>query len=133
MPQWFYREGEDAVGPFTSSDLLELVRHQTVTGTTMVRKGESAWFPASDVGGLFAAAARPTVEYSCPECGSEVDKPPTYCRRCRRRLDYARPRVIENRIEGYEKPETDQESISGAWKQWVRRLRQQRQNRSPDV
>lgn len=132
MVQWFYQDGDEAIGPFTSADLLGLVRDQTITATTLIRKGESAWFPASDVGGLFAAAARPTVEYSCPECGMKVDKPPTYCRRCRRRLDYARPRVIENRIEGYEKPETDQASMSGSIKQWVQRLKHQRQNRSRD-
>ena len=129
MPQWFYQNGEETVGPFKASDLLTLVRDRVVTATTLVRKDESAWFPAAEVGGLFAAAAKSTVEYSCPECGGQVSKPPCYCRQCRRPLDYARPRVLENRVEGYEKPEPSQGPDPGSWKQWVLRMQKQRRDR----
>lgn len=129
MPQWFYQDGDETVGPFKASDLLHLVRDGVVTAITLVRKDESAWFPAAEVGGLFAAAARSTVEYSCPECGSKVGKPPCYCRQCRRLLEYARPRVLENHVEGYEKPETSRGPDPGSWKQWVLRLQKQRPDR----
>ena len=129
MPQWFYQDGDQSVGPLKPSDLLRLVREQTISADTLVRKDESAWFPAREVGGLFQAAVKPTVSFSCPECGSEVPKPPCYCRRCRRPLQYARPRFTENEIEGYERQDSEKPSMSDSWKQWVRRLKHQRDER----
>lgn len=129
MPQWFYQYEEEVYGPVKASDLLQLVRDQTICSETLVRKDASAWFPASEVGGLFEAAAKPTVEFQCPECGTKVGKPPCYCRKCRRVLEYARPKVTANEIEGFEKPETPSEKVSDAWKQWIRRLKTQRDQR----
>lgn len=129
MSQWFYRDGEREVGPLNSSELLNLVREQTIGAATLVRKGESAWFPAGSVGGLFDAAVKPTVSYVCPECGSQVGKPPCYCRRCRRALDYARPVFTEHEIEGYEKDVKEKATLADSWKQWVRRIKSQRDQR----
>jgi hypothetical protein len=129
MPQWFYQCEEEVFGPVKASDLLKLVREQIICAETLVRKDESAWFPAGEVGGLFEAAAKPTIEYSCPDCGSTVGKPPCYCRRCRRVLDYARPKVIANEIEGYQRTEPEKDSVSDSWKQWLRRLKLQRDER----
>ncbi len=96
MPFWFYMNDGQPQGPFKGAEFLELVRTQAITAATMVRKDESAWFPAGEVGGLFAAAAKPTVEHV---------------------------------VEGYEKSEANQRPVSESWKQWVRRLKLQRDER----
>jgi len=129
MPLWFYISEGRELGPLKGSELLERVRDQTITQTTLVRKDESAWFPAGEVGGLFAAASKPTVEYNCPDCGSTVSKPPCYCRKCRRALDYARPKFIEHNVEGFERPQEKRDTKTESWKQWVRKLKFQRDER----
>lgn len=129
MSEWYYLENEQAIGPFSPQELLDLVRQQIVVTTTMVRKDQSAWFPAFEVGGLFDAAVKPTVTYHCPECGTKVLKPPTYCRKCRRALDYARPIFTEHEVPGYEKADKDKATLSDSWKQWIRRVRVQRNQR----
>jgi hypothetical protein len=126
MANWYYQSAEFEEGPCTAADLLRLVREQVIQADTLVRKDDSAWFPAGQVGGLFEAAAKPTVEYQCPSCGTSVGKPPTYCRRCRRLLDYARPIFTEHEIEGYTPPERPKESIADSWKQWVKRIKVKR-------
>ena len=126
MPQWFYQSDNEVLGPLKASELVRLVREQSIVPETLVRKDSSAWFPASEVGGLFDAAAQPTVEYFCPDCGSLVGKPPTFCRKCRRVLEYARPKVTANEIEGYERSEASTPSAADTWKQWLRRLKAQR-------
>jgi hypothetical protein len=40
----------------SAGDLLKKVREGEVTPQTHVRKEDSAWFPADEVGGLFEAA-----------------------------------------------------------------------------
>lgn len=130
MSQWFYQFDDEVYGPVKASDLLQLVRDHMINAETLVRKDASAWFPAADVGGLFEAASKPTVEYYCPGCGSQVSKPPCFCRKCREVLEYARPKVIANEIEGYEKPEGTSNKSSETWKQWIRRLKQQRDQKA---
>ena len=126
MSQWFYQYEEEVYGPVKASDLLQLVREHTINAETLVRKDSSAWFPAAEVGGLFEAASKPTVEYFCPDCSSQVAKPPCFCRKCRKVLEYARPKVTANEIEGYEKHEEPADKPSEGWKQWLRRLKHQR-------
>lgn len=126
MANWYYQSADNEEGPCSAADLLRLVREQVIQSETMVRKDDSAWFPAGQVGGLFEAAAKPTVEYQCPSCGTRVGKPPTYCRRCRRLLDYARPIFTEHEIEGYTPPERPKESIADSWKQWVKQIKVKR-------
>ncbi len=100
MNQWFVQQSEDVMGPLSPADLLGLVRQGVVTTETKVRKGDSAWFTAGEVGGLFEAAVKPTIQYLCPGCGAKTPPPPCHCDQCGRDLQAARRQVIENRIAG---------------------------------
>ncbi|MEM9826875.1 MAG: DUF4339 domain-containing protein [Planctomycetota bacterium] len=84
MTQWFFKTEADAVefGPLRPSELLEKVRVGEIKPSTRVRKDDSAWFDAGEVGGLFEAAAKPDVVYRCPYCNKKISKPPTECRHC---------------------------------------------------
>ena len=75
-----------------------MVRRGTVTRETKVRKDDSSWFPACDVGGLFEAAVRPTIILHCPGCQAVVPEPPCMCPNCGRQLEVAKREVIQNRI-----------------------------------
>lgn len=101
MTKWFIQtddEHED-LGPFPPSELLEMVRNGEVTRETKLRKDDqSAWFTASDVGGLFEAAMRPTIAYCCPQCEAEVGEPPVVCHQCGREIDQAVTTITENTI-----------------------------------
>ena len=70
MTNWFIQSDHDQedLGPFRPSELLQKVRAGEVTRDTKLRKDDSAWFDAGEVGGLFEAAMRPTIEYFCPQC-----------------------------------------------------------------
>lgn len=100
MDQWFIQqdEGVEDLGPFRPSELLELVRNGEVIADTLIRKDDLAWFVASDVGGLFEAAMRPTIEYFCPECETEVSEPPVICHKCGREIQEAITKITENTI-----------------------------------
>jgi len=98
MAQWFVQQKEDVVGPLTPADLLALVRRGAVTQDTKLRKDDSSWFPASDVGGLFEAAVRPTVVLRCPRCTAVVGEPPCMCPQCGSELHQVRRQMVENRI-----------------------------------
>ena len=55
MADWFVQivgTGEEA-GPYRPGELLDLVRNGEVTPESMLRKDNSSWFAAADVGGLF--------------------------------------------------------------------------------
>ena len=56
--EWYCDLRGKKVGPLTPQELLEMVRLGDVTATTMVRKNDSKWFRADEVGGLFEAAFR---------------------------------------------------------------------------
>ncbi len=101
MSQWFVQEEDDAepLGPFTPSELLALVRRGTVTRETKLRKDDSPWFLAVDVGGLFEAAVRPTIILHCPGCNSVIPEPPCMCPQCGRQVETARREKVENRIQ----------------------------------
>ncbi len=88
----------DALGPLKPSELLELVRRGEVQPTTQIRKGDSAWFEASSVGGLFEAAIRPSITYYCPNCNIKIPKPPTTCTKCLANVQQAREEIVENSI-----------------------------------
>lgn len=98
MAEWFV-QGKDAdLGPLRPADLLELVRDGSVVETTQLRKDDSAWFSAEEVGGLFEAARRPTTEHYCPHCAVRVPPPPTMCPKCDRNLVKTDKRIIEHSI-----------------------------------
>ena len=61
--QWYFNVMGKVFGPVSSSDLLERVRCGDITGATPVRKNNSKWFPAKEVGGLFEAAFKDRPEY----------------------------------------------------------------------
>jgi hypothetical protein len=97
---WFIQTGEEHedLGPYRPSELLQKVRAGEVTPETMLRKGDSAWFVAGEVGGLFEAAMRPTIEYFCPQCETAVPTPPVVCHKCGREIHPAVTKITENSI-----------------------------------
>ena len=54
--QWYCDLMGKVVGPMTSADLLKRVRKGDIRIETLIRKDNSRWFPAGEVGGLFQAA-----------------------------------------------------------------------------
>ena len=102
MAQWFVQRMDGniqtEVGPLRPSELLDLVRSGEVTPGSFVRKDDSAWFEAREVGSLFEAAVRPTIHYYCPQCETEVTEPPVKCPKCLRDIRKAREVVTENKI-----------------------------------
>lgn len=100
MTNWFIQqqnEPED-MGPLRPSELLLKVRNGEVTRETMVRKDDSPWFTAGEVGGLFEAAMRPTIEYFCPGCHHEVSEPPVTCPKCGEKVKRGITKITENSI-----------------------------------
>lgn len=101
VTQWFIQanDGQPDRGPLRPNELLRLVRGGEVTrGTKIRRDGETDWFPASDVGGLFEAAMRPTIQHFCPNCDSELSDPPEVCRHCGHKVRKAVTKITENAI-----------------------------------
>lgn len=100
MAEWFIQQSDEAedLGPLRPSDLLKLVRSGDVKPETRIRKDDSAWFSASEVGGLFEAAMRPTIEYFCPQCQRPVNEPPVVCSYCGREIYRALTKITENTI-----------------------------------
>ncbi len=101
MAEWYIQrksiESED-IGPLRPNELLKMVRDGDVIADTLVRKDDSAWFPASSVGGLFEAAMRPTIEYFCPQCERAIGEPPILCPNCGREVRKALTKITENSI-----------------------------------
>ena len=79
MTVWFVQqvngEVQTEIGPLQPKELLELVRKGSIRPETKLRKGDSAWFPASDVGGLFEAASRRPLNFSVPVAVSRFRAP----------------------------------------------------------
>ena len=100
VTNWFIQTGDDCedLGPYRPSELLQKVRAGEVTRETKLRKGDSAWFVAGEVGGLFEAAMRPTIEYFCPQCEAAVSTPPVVCHKCGREIRQAVTKITENSI-----------------------------------
>ncbi|MCA9140460.1 MAG: hypothetical protein KDB00_27000 [Planctomycetales bacterium] len=82
------------VGPLRPRELLTLVRKGEIKPETRLRKDDSAWFPAADVGGLFEAAVRREVLYYCPACGQRIGPPPRTCPNCLRDIGRNEARVV---------------------------------------
>jgi hypothetical protein len=96
MPQWFVQQLDVEIGPISGTELLEMVRQGKVSEQTPIRKDDSAWFAAVEVGGLFDAATSRPRQYHCPDCDGVVSKPPTVCARCGSHLAYAPSRMIDD-------------------------------------
>lgn len=119
MAQWYVQKpSEDPtqinemVGPLKPADLLKMVREGEVVPESLLRKDDSAWFEAREVGGLFEAAMRPTIKYFCPQCGQEIIEPPVKCHKCGHEVHKAREEITENTITN----RTDQSLTSQASK-----------------
>ena len=129
MTNWFIQTDDDveALGPYRPSELLQKVRDGEVTRETMLRKDDSAWFAAGEVGGLFEAAMRPTIEYFCPQCEYPVNEPPCVCEQCGREIIKAITKITENTIS---RPED--QSLTGqagrSVQNWLRRRRAKKKN-----
>ncbi|TWU42867.1 DUF4339 domain-containing protein [Novipirellula artificiosorum] len=102
MAEWYIQQSDtvEDIGPLRPVELLKMVRSGDVTPETQIRKGDSAWFSASEVGGLFEAAMRPTIEYFCPQCERPVHEPPVVCAYCGREIHRALTKITENTIAG---------------------------------
>ena len=72
MAEWYFEMMGQPVGPITGKQLLERVRSGDIVVDTPVRKDDSQWVPARDVGGLFTAAGG----------GQERDSEPFYSKKC---------------------------------------------------
>lgn len=99
VADWFLQRMEGSVqtevGPMRPSELLSMVRRGDIKPETMLRKDDSAWFPAGDVGGLFEAAVKQEVQFFCPSCNQRVRKPPVTCGNCLRDLGLGEAREIK--------------------------------------
>ncbi|MEO1972103.1 MAG: DUF4339 domain-containing protein [Pirellulaceae bacterium] len=84
--EWFYQDNGEVVGPLMPSELLAGVRKGLIQQESLIRKDDSQWVAACEVGGLFEAAKRDLVHYLCPYCNSRVTKPPTTCVECSREI-----------------------------------------------
>jgi hypothetical protein len=99
MSDWYIQvEESENLGPFGPSELLSMVRSGDVTRESVIRKHNTGWYAASDVGGLFEAAMRPTIEYLCPQCETEVSEPPVVCDHCGRKIRHALTKITEHSI-----------------------------------
>jgi len=124
VTKWFVQQNEsqEDLGPLRPGELLEMVRNGQVTSESMLRKDDSSWFAASDVGGLFEAAMRPTILYFCPQCEAEVTEPPVNCQKCGREIKKAITQITENTIIS----QADQTVIGNAGnsvKNWLKKKR----------
>ena len=89
MPtEWFYQRAGQTIGPLSPKELLAKVRDGEVLPQTLVKKDDSQWVEASEVGGLTEAATKDRV-YHCPFCGGNIRKPPVTCRQCTRWVDFS--------------------------------------------
>lgn len=98
MANWFLKRFEGnvqtEVGPLRPSELLKLVRNGEIKPETHLRKDDSAWFEAKQVGGLFEAAVRQEIRYFCPACNQSIPKPPLTCPNCLRDIGEKQAREV---------------------------------------
>ena len=122
MTKWFIQRAgsSEDLGPYRPSELLEMVRSGEVTSETMLRKDDSNWFAAADVGGLFEAAMRPTIRYFCPQCQTEISEPPVMCPKCDMNVIRAKTQIKENTIVSRTAHGTH-DSTSNSVKNWLNR------------
>ncbi len=123
MAQWFIQSADDVLGPFSPSEVLEKVRRGTVTPETRLRKDGSAWFPAAEIGGLFEAAAKPTIRFICPGCGGTIKQPPCNCPHCDREVQMARKEVTEHHIEPSARGGKPSGAPGASMQGWLSRLK----------
>ncbi len=132
VTKWFVQRANSSeeLGPYRPSELLDLVRNGDVSPETLLRKDDSQWFTAGDVGGLFEAAMRPTIRYFCPQCKTEVSEPPVTCHKCDFNVIRALTEITENTIVNRTEPGTD-EPAGNSVKKWLQKKRLSRDSNNP--
>lgn len=127
MTNWFIQSDQDQedLGPFRPSELLQKVRAGEVTRETKLRKDSSAWFDAGEVGGLFEAAMRPTIEYFCPQCKTSVNEPPVVCSHCGYEIQVAITKITENTIQSPDERSVTEQAGQSV-QNWLRKKRAKR-------
>jgi hypothetical protein len=70
--QWYFNVMGKVFGPVSSADLLQRVRCGDITEATPIRKNNSKWFPAKEVGGLFDAAYKDMPKYQTRRAEDEA-------------------------------------------------------------
>jgi DNA-directed RNA polymerase subunit RPC12/RpoP len=95
MSVWYWKDSADQEnGPLGPDKILMLIRNGEIQRTTPIRKDNSPWVPASQVNGLWETAAKPYKIYNCVECDTQIDRPPTRCPKCARRVEKATEKTI---------------------------------------
>ncbi len=95
MTVWYWKDDEQVEhGPFGPDKLLHLIREGSIQKQSLIRKDNSKWVAASEINGLWESAAKPYKIYLCAECGTQIDRPPTKCSKCERRVEKATEKTV---------------------------------------
>ena len=98
MSEWFYQSAKgEVVGPVTSKQLLDKVRDGSVKADSLIRKDDSQWVRAEEVGELFSRAFDSQKEHHCPFCGKSCPPPPSTCVHCYRKVPVTEEQREERR------------------------------------
>ena len=89
MAEWHCEIMGNVIGPLTPAELLEKVRTGEITFDTKIRKDDSQWVAASEVGDLFERAVAVKKKQVCPYCRVEIGTPPIECPGCDRYITRA--------------------------------------------
>ena len=89
MAEWHCEIMGNVIGPLTPAELLEKVRTGEITFDTKIRKDDSQWVAASEVGDLFERAVAVKKKQVCPYCRVEIGAPPIECPGCDRYITRA--------------------------------------------
>ena len=89
MAEWHCEIMGNVIGPLTPAELLEKVRTGEITFDTKIRKDDSQWVPANEVGDLFEKAVATQKKRVCPYCRVEIGAPPIQCPGCDRYITRA--------------------------------------------
>ncbi len=127
---WYYRASGKEIGPLKSSELVTHIRQGRVTPDTMIRKQDSQWVAAREVGGLFEAAdKRSQTEHICPFCGESIPKPPVRCPNCSRDVVVSFKGKTDAIAEARKKPELTPEEAQQRREQAIAELQEQARKR----
>lgn len=95
MTTWFWMDADkNEHGPIAPDKLLMLIRQGEIARETLVRKDSSSWCRSEQINGLWDNAAKPYKVYMCVECGHQIDRPPSRCAKCERRVEKANEKMV---------------------------------------